>query len=532
MFAVKGIADDTYSFTDAGSVVHVPTPEQPLVLLKWGLYLFAPSTQGLAEIARLAREAAGKEGSPKRCPFAHAAPSPADGVAIAQGETILKDLEALDPQTALDRWRGLLESKDPATAAKQGLVNAALRARPGLQPTAYGILISRIKDNSAVLADCADYSVCEYGERMTRSFGVLYLGQDPEDGHDAAAGVPNAFISKITRESAYSSALQIGRAVLAGVPAIVSPLVPPNRRILVDLQQWVDLVLCELVANWFGFPDENAMQKGGSALASTGVACCPDDFRMVSNYVFGPQPTDVMSTFAQRRGRLVAKAARAFTRAATAAMAPIGADKSSESDVLIEHLLRKDYMGRNEDAIARAWIGGVNGFTVPTGEGFLLIMNAWLQSQAFWRLQQAYHPAVSSGSLEFLRAGPPSGFLFREVIQTMQQSPVPFLLHRRVKKAHDVSPGVRATPDTPVVLNLTSAGAEALENGDLDPSVLFGGAYRADKGPRDPVHACPGQEMAWGVIMGLAAALFERKNVVSEGVLSVSIDKPLPASSP
>jgi hypothetical protein len=186
-------------------------------------------------------------------------------------------------------------------------------------------------------------------------------------------------------------------------------------------------------------------------------------------------------------------------------------------------LLLERFMGGDEDAIARAWLGAVNGFTVPTGENFTLIMYSWLQSRVFWRLQQEYR-AVPTGSLDFLRGGPPPGFLFRETLRTMQESPVPFLLHRRVREAHDVSPGVRATPATPVVINLTSAAAEALDDGSLDPAVLFGGAYKSNKGPRDPVHACPGQEMAWGVMMGLAAAVFEQKNVMSEGLLAVSVD--------
>ena len=38
------------------------------------------------------------------------------------------------------------------------------------------------------------------------------------------------------------------------------------------------------------------------------------------------------------------------------------------------------------------------------------------------------------------------------------------------------------------------------------------------------MHACPGKEMALGVIMGLAAAVLERSNVVVEGLLVVSFD--------
>jgi predicted acylesterase/phospholipase RssA/deferrochelatase/peroxidase EfeB len=519
MFAVHGIADATYSFLVGGEVVPIAIPKEPLVRVKWGLYLFAPSTRGLEEITRLAREAIGKQASPKRCPFAHAAQTPA-GAAIAAGEAILDGLEALDPQSALDKWRAYMESDDPATAAEDRLVDAALRARPGFQPTPYGVLVSRIEDNLAVLANRTDYSVCEYGKRMSSSYGMHYLGRDPEDGHDAVARSPNAIISEITRETAYGAALDVGLALFAAAPAIV-PQLGPGARVLVDLQQWSDLALCELVDLWFGFPDDNVMRKGGAAQASP-LPCCPDDFRMVSNYIFGPQPTDVLSAFAQRRGRLVASAAAAFVAARSA---------DPNRNTLMDRLLRERYMNGDEDAIASAWVGAVNGFTVPVGYNFALILADWLQSQELWRLQQKYR-ALPASSLDFIHGGPPPGFLFASVIWTMQRCPVPFLLHRRVKEPREVSPGVRATPETPVVLNLTSAGAEALENNDLDPAVFFGGAYKAEKGPEDPVHACPGQEMAWGVIMGLAAALFKQNNIMSEGLVSVSMDRPSSGSPP
>jgi hypothetical protein len=190
---------------------------------------------------------------------------------------------------------------------------------------------------------------------------------------------------------------------------------------------------------------------------------------------------------------------------------------------LIDALLSEKYMGGDEDAVARAWIGAVNGFAVPTSENFELAMMAWLGAQgSFWRLQQAF-VGNKTGSLAFLHEDK-GGFLACALVTTMQHVPVPFVLHRRVKKNREVSPGVMATPETPVVLSLMSAGNELLERESPDSSVLFGGVYKAKKGADAPVHACPGKEMALGVIMGLAAAVFERKNVVSEGPLVVSFD--------
>ena len=173
--------------------------------------------------------------------------------------------------------------------------------------------------------------------------------------------------------------------------------------------------------------------------------------------------------------------------------------------------------------IARTWAGSVNGFTVPTGENFYLIMSSWLQSQEFWRLQQLYR--ASPGSLAFLLDGPPPGFLLQQ--GDSDHAAVP----RTLSTAPAREGGARREPwgkgDTghprghqPDVSGRRGSGKLAVST----TAVLFGGAYKANKGSGDALHACPGKEMAWGVIMGLAAAVFEQNNIMSEGLLSVSMD--------
>jgi predicted acylesterase/phospholipase RssA len=533
--AVNGLADSTYSFLSpgGGAAVAVPTPgkpDKPLVSLQWGLYLFAPSSVGLEAIASLAKKRAAAKttarkqspGAVMRCPFAGVAATPIPPAALAAAEAELSKIEALDRRDALDAWRELVEEENEDVNRKAAAIFAVLRTRAGFYPSAYGLLATREKDNQAILANHPEFSVREYGERMKRSFGLLYLGQDAESGHDEAAAQPNAFIAAITREAGYEAALAVGREALKrGLPIEQKPV--PEGRVLVDLGQWADFVLCRLVAEWFGFPEEG-MRQGGTAMMSGTLPCCPEDFRIVSEYVFGPQPTDAVAQFAQMRGALVAEAAATFTKTRKAALSLGGASAKGPTPRLIDELLRTGYMKGNEDAIARAWIGAVNGFTVPTSENFQVSMLAWLGPQGpFWRLQQAYR-ALDKADRSFLdeRQG---GFLACALVSTMQGAPIPYVLHRRVKADTDLSPGVKATPSTPVVLSLMSAGNELLEAQSPDSSVLFGGAYKAQKGPGDPLHACPGKEMALGVLMGLAAAVFERNNLVSEGMLAVSFDR-------
>lgn len=524
MSGVPGIADTSYVYVEetTGKVVEVPMPARPLLSLKWGLYLFAPSTHGLTAIAKLANEAA----SPKKVappaagkrPFSGAAAHPEDLI-LAAGRAALEQVDALDPATALDRWRAWIEEVDETTQKAAGAVFTALRAKSGFEPTPYGILLSRKKESLDLFAD-RDYSVCEYGRRMTRSFGLLILGQDPGNGYEASSRAPNKFVSAITRKEAYEIALEVGRKVLQGALRVVQPGPPAKSRRIADLGVWADRAFCEVVEQCFGFPDESVMRKGGTAQMSGLSPCCPDDFRAVSGYIFEAQPTDAQAQVALGRGALIAGAGAAFAKARREAL-----DKGEAPQrTLMDTLLAERYMDGDLDATSRAWIGAVNGFTVPTGESFERIVGAWLETGAFWRLQEAYAALPDKTSLDFLQQEKTEGFLAKAVIEAFQMAPVPFALHRRVKANREVGAGVVATPDTAVVVLTTSVGQELLDAKKLEYAALFGGEFVAAKPPGSAVHACPGREMALGVIMGLAAAVFERANVVWEGLLSVSFD--------
>jgi Dyp-type peroxidase family len=524
MSGVQGIADASYVYveTTTGKVVEVPMPANPLLNLKWGLYLFAPSTHGLAAIAKLANEASSPEKAAPpaagKCPFSGAAAPPKDPI-LAAGQAALEQVDAVDPATALDQWRAWIEEVDETTQEAAGAVFTALRAKSGFEPTPYGILLSREKESLALFAD-RDYSVCEYGKRMTRSFGLLILGQDPGNGYEASSPAPNAFVSNITRAKAYEVALEVGRKVLQGALRVVQPGTPAKSRRIADLGVWADRAFCEIVEQCFGFPDETVMRKGGTAEMSGPLPCCPDDFRAVSGYIFEAQPTDAQVQAALGRGALIAGAGAAFAKARREAL-----DKGEPPQrTLMDALLHDRYMDGDLDATSRAWIGAVNGFTVPTGESFERIVGTWLETGDFWRLQEAYGALPDKASLDFLEQNKTAGFLAKAVIETFQMAPVPFALHRRVKANRVLRPGVVATPDTAVVVLTTSVGQELLDAQKLDYAALFGGEFDLAKPPGAAVHACPGREMALGVIMGLAAAVFERTNVVWEGLLGVSFD--------
>src|ERR1019366_7667777 len=99
------------------------------------------------------------------------------------GNAIIARLDALTGPEALEPWRQVIEDVAiPANFLNASAVWAAVRARPGFKETPYGLLVGREEDVVNVLKKASNYSVSEYGRRMSNSFGLLYLGQDP--GHD------------------------------------------------------------------------------------------------------------------------------------------------------------------------------------------------------------------------------------------------------------------------------------------------------------------------------------------------------------
>jgi hypothetical protein len=95
----------------------------------------------------------------------------------------------------------------------------------------------------------------------------------------------------------------------------------------------------------------------------------------------------------------------------------------------------------------------------------------------------------------------------RPMLDTMQHEPVPPMVWRR--------PVVSGAPDRtlpPVVLGLASAieSLDPVEDQARRDALLFGGDYFAGKASgRWGLHACPGSKMGIGVMLAMAAGLFD-----------------------
>jgi Dyp-type peroxidase family len=488
-------------FRDTGAGVtelkRLTPAASPLVSLEWGLYLFVPSVTGIHRMADLAS-----------APIASQ---------VQRGRAICESLDALQGATAQTAWKAVLEDPDRVSDAAD--VWAAIRADGGFKTTPFGALVGDAEGVVGVLSNYETYSVCEYDNRMKASVGPLYLGFDPGAPYARASALPNRFAASISRKEAFDRSLRTARAVLANV----SPMDPPSggpKRTGIDVPWLTAQVIGLLSKGWFGLPDGMTPDETKyMAIGATPVdehPCCPGDFEIAAAYIFQPWPGAPVESMARDRGRLIWNAATSYVEDYKRAYKASG---SAGPNQLLNEIL-KDPDGPDP---VQSLIGLMNGFVSPTTVTFINVMSHWIEGGDLWRVRQWVQdclPVETCGD----KICADGGHVFRAMVGAMARNPVPNLLPRTRAKKTDVCPhGAKdalSTPidsaaDTRVVVSLASAAAD----GAPAESVLFGGA---GPGQRQPVHSCPGKEMALGVLLGLITAIAEKPDLRREGPLLLS----------
>ena len=278
----------------------------------------------------------------------------------------------------------------------------------------------------------------------------------------------------------------------------------------VDIALLSEQVLGRLCSHWFGLPDAKGefMQLGGRTTARTGLARCPGHFFSVARYVFWPHPSATVTGDAQAHGQAIRTSVDAFLK--TAPADPAQREKTlGKLSFAIESRLKKDLGDGSDDLVARTIAGTMLGFPPTVHGNFVRVMRAWLQTTpesnapapitSFWNLQaellaklapQADHAKVS----EVLR---------KPLLAQMRKSPVPEVIWREAPNA-----SVRTDGEEPAK---TVLGIVAVMQDDAaDDRLMFGGARTPNGSTPDPleaVHACPGYEMAIGVMLGMIGTL-------------------------
>jgi hypothetical protein len=359
----------------------------------------------------------------------------------------------------------------------------------GVGRTADGILVTSKELVMQVFLNAeGNYSVQGYDARARQSIGPIYLGLDWGPEYEKQSTKANEAIGRVTRREAFDFALQETRAVLAALP-------DPGA---FDIQEISDTVLAAVCKHWFDVPDGNFVQAGGFGLSNIlPPARCPGDYTPPSAYIFHPDPDLLLTLLGQRTGQMLRDAVGKLVASQRATgKLPQGALSRAFFEIFPNS-------PDDDDLLARVIIGAMMGM-LPTVNGNLTAtVKAWQKTATFMVLQAKLKNSTETD--EFVRA--------REVIEqplqeAMQMAPTPDAVWRTAVKEHTLGTKnpVQVHPGDKIYISILKATQEDLRAGVTDVCPVFGGNRSATP---HPIHACPGFEMAMGILLGIIYGVVE-----------------------
>lgn len=439
--------------------------DQPFVELEWGMYLFVPSLHALSKLDALSQ----------------AGPKPAS----AQRPDIA-------PQLSRTAWQAQLES--PVDEVREEAWKLVRESSDGVLDTEYGRLVGSLAEVQKVLHDTTgSYSVRGYGARMAYSIGHGYLGMDDPGHHTLATGV-NAVLRGVTQRDAFTKAWKVGTNALKGGARLLALAEPGGSvKVPVDLIGYSETVLGHLCQAWFGLPDEQlppavppapqpphmklvGRKPGGHAPGDP--VRCPGHLMMTSRYIFSTWPSPEVEAQATGQGQAFKKAVQAFLD-----------DPVAKKGQLTTDVLAALPATATADDKVNTVAGVMLGFPPTVHGNFVRTITRWQETRELWALQRELQPHLVQHAADeaalFAQIGKP---LAEALFKTMRQHPVPETIWRLPADP---------TATQPVVLGLASA----MKDASAPPTLMFGGD------PALAPHACPGYDMAVGVLCGMLAAL-------------------------
>jgi hypothetical protein len=282
---------------------------------------------------------------------------------------------------------------------------------------------------------------------------------------------------------------------------------------------------------WFGIPDEKHVTSGSWRWEAGGEPTCPGHFHSPSRYMFQPHPGQEASEAGQKHGEQLRGAVKKWVATLKGNDRPVEPLAKAVFGLVTPPSAR-DRSPKEADLIARTLIGVMMGF-LPTVDGNLRsCLYEWVNDRSLWEHQRNYLAQRNgSDSTPVKRA---STHLLPPLCQAMQLRPVPELIWRTVKLPHILN-GVSVSPGDKMVLGIVSVTQGKQMSGDKsqgeDIYPVFGGNRR---GTQPPQHACPGYEMAMGVLLGALAGLLETVEIrpsLSPTVLRLKLFKSTASAS-
>jgi hypothetical protein len=400
----------------------------------------------------------------------------------------LKTVERKAAESASTLWGMMLDhlSDNHAKAV------AARKVDPegGVARTPDGVVVTSKELVMQVFLNAeGNYSVSGYQERMSKSIGPIYLGMDWGPEYEKLSTAANAAIGRVTRKEAFEFALKETRTALAALP-------DPGA---IDIQAISDTVLAAVCAHWFDVPDGEFVKAGGFRLSNIfPPGRCPGDYTPPSAYIFHPDPDVLLTFLGQRTGQILREAVGKLVATRRGAGNP---PQGALSRAFFEIFPNSP---ADDDLLARVIIGAMMGM-LPTVNGNLVAtVKTWQKSQTLLVL----HAKLKSSSQtdEFLRA---HEVIEQPLSETMQMMPTPDAVWRTAVKEHTlgIKNPVQVHPGDKIYISIIQAMQEDLGAGITDVCPVFGGNRRASP---HPTHACPGFEMAMGVLLGITTAVVEQ----------------------
>lgn len=473
---VPGGQPRSFQFTWHGQPMSIDLGSQPLVELRWGLYLFAPSVSTLRQM--------------RHWVTTPVAPSPTAPPAPPVPPPLPTDH---------DTWKRRMEDSTLREAAW-----ATVRAQPGgVLRTEYGVLVgSKAAVTQVFLDPRQHYSVQGYGERMRSSVGLGYLGQDGDTGHDDTAAAVNAVIETVGEDDAYAETYRITAALLDTLRTALPPE-EAARGVPVDLPELCETVVGRLSAHWFGLPDPagHYMTVGPWDTASRSTPTCPGHFVSASRYIFSPRPSEVVRQHGRQHGRLLRDMVTEYLRT------PPAAGFSHLTRQIVERIGGGQVTDANADLLGRTVTGVMLGFG-PTVLGNLrTVLGRWVLDRSLWDLQAALRDADGPPPHAYM---PANATLRKPLTEALMARPTPEVVWRTAREDHTLM-GVTVREGDRLVVGIASATQADLAAGVPDVHTVFGGSRTPGDWPGDvaALHACPGYSMGLGVMLGLFSALLD-----------------------
>jgi Dyp-type peroxidase family len=443
----------------------------PPTTLRWGMYLFVPSKRALELLRDLA------EGYPTD--FIDQLRAAEEARIVERGRALLKQLDAIqDPELAQQSWKQLFE--EAASARDARAVWAAIRASGGQKDTPYGLLLGTREYVKRVLENKGDlYSVREYRERFLQTAGDFYLGLDEcPAGREAetsgrSPGYTNLASANVVANEVLSSAAarasaanhtgaffeQLEKARHGALPLADAP------GLRFDVKQLVKYVIGNICADYTGVPRSVGREETLRSFL--------DHFIAITRYSSFPYPEKWVAERAARSGRALVEA--------------YGNDPSTWSGALADRLIQNGYGA--PEAVRDAVIIANVGFVPPAISMLTSMLSKWL----------------NNGDIQQPRLRDPE--CARSAVLHEMTTDATFTTIYRTKIEHDRSG--QPTPGKYVVVGVQSVYAQERQRGDKAAQRwMFGGTYAApDCGARRGAHACPMQDQALEIIVGVTNAV-------------------------